>query len=194
MVPTNMLAFINTAEDTAAEPDLDNPEKIAWLNVAEHDELAKCLNMCIDHWRNASPEARKKMYALFAIAGIFLAMCCHGHVLAMCDMIQSGELYVTFLIVLQPYSNLAIFSMKYQIAVVDCLLELYGSDIGLAYDIMCAFIKTVTRSSLGAKVVGLCLPGVVPTFHRHAHNCGCQINWLPLYVEGAGLEDFEECK
>ena len=84
--------------------------------------------------------------------------------------------------------------MKYPIAIVDRLLELYGSDIGLAYDIMCAFIKTVTRSSLGAKVVGLRLHGVVPTFHGHAHNRGCQTNWLLLYVEGAGLEDFEECE
>jgi hypothetical protein len=40
--------------------------------------------------------------------------------------------------------------MKYPIAIVDRLLELYGSNIGFAYDIMCAFIKTLTKSSLGA--------------------------------------------
>jgi hypothetical protein len=33
---------------------------------------------------------------------------------------------------------------------------------------------------------------VVPAFHGHTHNRGCQINRLPLYVDGAGLEDFEE--
>jgi hypothetical protein len=60
----------------------------------EHDDLARCLNTCVDRWRNAGPEARKKMYALFAIAGIFLAVCRHGHVLVICDMIRSGELYV----------------------------------------------------------------------------------------------------
>jgi hypothetical protein len=35
---------------------------------------------------------------------------------------------------------------------------------------------------------------VVPAFHGHAHNRGCQINWLPLYVNRAGLEDFKECE
>jgi hypothetical protein len=69
-------------------------EETAWLNVTEHDDLAKCLDTCVDRWRNAGPEAHKKMFALFAIAGIFLAVCRHGHVLVICDMIRSGELYV----------------------------------------------------------------------------------------------------
>ena len=69
-------------------------EEVAWLNVNEHDDLAKCLDTCVDRWRNAGPEAQKKMFALFAVAGIFLAVCRHGHVLAICDMIRSGELYV----------------------------------------------------------------------------------------------------
>jgi hypothetical protein len=64
----------------------------------EHDDLAKCLDTCVDRWKNAGPEARKKMFALFAIAGIFLAVCRHGHVLVICDMIRSGELYVTFFV------------------------------------------------------------------------------------------------
>ena len=67
-------------------------EETAWLNVTEHDDLAKCLDTCVDRWRNAGPEARKKMFALFAVAGIFLAVCQHGHVLVICDMIRSGEL------------------------------------------------------------------------------------------------------
>ena len=56
-------------------------KETAWLNVTEHDGLAKCLDTCIDRWRNAGPEARKKMFALFAVAGIFLSVCRHGHVL-----------------------------------------------------------------------------------------------------------------
>jgi hypothetical protein len=84
LVPTNSTSA-NTSEDTT-EPDLDD-NKIAWLNLLEHDELAKCLDTCTDRWWNAGPKARKKMFALFAIAGIFLAVCCHGHVLVICDMI-----------------------------------------------------------------------------------------------------------
>lgn len=67
-------------------------EDVAWLNVTEIDELAQCVNTCVERWRNAGPEARKKMFALFAVAGIFLAVCRHGHVLVICDMIRSGEL------------------------------------------------------------------------------------------------------
>jgi hypothetical protein len=85
----------NTHSDPNGHEDL-NSEEIAWLNVMEHDDLAKCLNTCVDRWKNAGPEARKKMYALFAIAGIFLAVCRHGHVLVICDMIRSGELCVAF--------------------------------------------------------------------------------------------------
>ena len=84
--------------------------------------------------------------------------------------------------------------MKYPIAIVDRLFEIYGADIGLGYDIMCAFIKTLGKSSLGERMVGLRLHGVVPAFHGHAHNRACQLCWHPLYVEGAGLEDFKECE
>lgn len=80
--------------DTLPEADVD-PEDIAWLNVTEIDELAQCVNTCVERWRNAGPEARKKMFALFAVSGVFLAVCRHGHVLVICDMIRSGELYVS---------------------------------------------------------------------------------------------------
>jgi len=44
-------------------------------------------------WHSAGPEARKKMFALFAIAGIFIVVFVHhGHLLVICDMIHSGEL------------------------------------------------------------------------------------------------------
>jgi hypothetical protein len=97
-IPIPAVAPVNT---TSGDPvpdatddtliDLDG-EDIAWLNLTEIDELAQCVNTCVERWRNAGPEARKKMFALFAVAGIFLAVCSHGHVLAICDMIRSGEL------------------------------------------------------------------------------------------------------
>ncbi|KAJ6595036.1 hypothetical protein DFH09DRAFT_1259083 [Mycena vulgaris] len=170
-------------DDSAATPEsnADQDEDIAWLNInelegAEADELAKCVNTCVERWRTAGPEARKKMFALFAIAGIFLSVCRHGHVLVMCDMIRSGEL------------------MKYPLSMCDHLMKTYGADLALGYDIWCAFVKTLTRSSLGARTAALRLRGVVPAFHGHAHNRECQIGWHPLYVEGMGLEDFEECE
>ncbi|KAJ7435348.1 hypothetical protein B0H11DRAFT_2257308 [Mycena galericulata] len=161
-----------TPSDPSARDSEDPPpevpdDDIAWLNVNEIDameveELAKCINTCVDRWRNAGPEQRKKMFALFAVAGIFLTVCRHGHVVVMCDMIRSGEL------------------MKYPLAMVQRLLDRYGKDIGLG--------------SLGPRVVAMNLRGVVPAFHGHAHNRACQVGWHPLYVDGVGLEDFEECE
>ncbi|TFK59015.1 hypothetical protein BDN72DRAFT_781320 [Pluteus cervinus] len=134
------------------------------------------VNTCVERWRNAGPEARKKMFALFAVSGIFVTVCRHGHVLLICDMIRSGEL------------------MKYPIAHVRALLDRYGAGIGIGYDIFCQLIKTLRRSSLGQDVAAMSLDGVVPAFHGYAHNRLCQLSWHPLYKDGTGIEDFEECE
>ncbi|KAJ7823093.1 hypothetical protein B0H14DRAFT_2518763 [Mycena olivaceomarginata] len=126
-------------ENTASDDEDDN---IAWLNInelepAEVAELEECINTCVEHWRTAAPEARKKMFTFFAVSGIFLLVCCHGHVLAMCDMIRSGEL------------------MKYLLAIVCRLLDTYSAGIGLGYNVMCTFFGTLRCSSLGAFVTTL---------------------------------------
>ncbi|KAJ6553934.1 hypothetical protein DFH09DRAFT_1318585 [Mycena vulgaris] len=169
-------AALATSPITYVPPD--NPDRdVAWLNVnelntEEVNELERCVNTCVERWKAAGPEAQKKMFALFAISGIFISVCHHGHVLVMCNMIRSGEL------------------MKYLLAIVAKLFELYGVDAGIGYDIMCAFFKTLLRSSLGRKTVGLRMHGIVLAFHGHAHNRMCQLGWRPI----AGLEDFEECE
>ncbi|KAJ6632028.1 hypothetical protein B0H10DRAFT_2159559 [Mycena sp. CBHHK59/15] len=181
LTPEQVDRFQDKVENSKVNFNGDEDEDIAWLNVNELegsavDDLAKCINACVDCWQAVGPEARKKMFALFAIAGIFLSVCRHGHVTVMCDMIRSGEL------------------MKYPLAISNHLMDTYGEGYVLGYDIMCAFFKTLLHSSLGAKTVALRLRGVVPAFHSHAHNQECQIGWHPLYVEGVGLEDFEECE
>jgi hypothetical protein len=47
---------------------------------------------CVDRWTNLADEAMKKMWGIFRETGIFVALCRHGTLLVMCDMIQSGEL------------------------------------------------------------------------------------------------------
>ncbi|KAJ8455915.1 hypothetical protein ONZ51_g12302 [Trametes cubensis] len=112
--------------------------------------------VCVKRWRNAGPESRKKMFALFDITGVFVSLCRHGQCLAMCDMIRSGEL------------------MKYPLAIVNKLVDTYGGDIKIGYDIACAFSKVLRKSSIGAKVTALGVTGVVPAFHGHSHNRPCQ--------------------
>lgn len=61
----------------------------------------------------------------------------------------------------------------------------------IAYDIGCAFKKTAANSSFGDQLSARFL---VPAMHGYAHNRPCQIEHHPLYVLGAGLEDFEGCE
>ncbi|KAL0058498.1 hypothetical protein AAF712_014815 [Marasmius tenuissimus] len=164
------------SNDSCNGPEFDS-EGVAWLNVNEIEGLEKCLDTCVERWKAAAPEGNKKMYSFFSISGIFVSVCRHRHVLVVCDMRRSGEL------------------MKYPLAVVKALLDRYGKDIGLGYDIMCAFYTTLLRSSqLGQCVVACRLKGVVPAFHGHAHSRKCQVSWHPMYTKGVGLEDFEECE
>lgn len=65
-------------------------------------------------------------------------------------------------------------------------------DIGIGYDIGCAFEATVAKSPLLrdiAKRRGVTF--VVNAFHGYAHNRLCQVHHHPLYKEGFGLEDLE---
>ena len=73
-------------DDSPALPDTTfdlyaNDDDIAWLNITENEELQKITDVCVEHWHSASPKSRKKMFALFAVSGIFIAVCHHGHLL-----------------------------------------------------------------------------------------------------------------
>lgn len=63
---------------------------------AEQQDSNEPINVCVDRWRNAAPEACKQMFAVFRKSGIFIAVCCHGFLLSICDMVHSGELCVLF--------------------------------------------------------------------------------------------------
>jgi len=83
--------------------------------------------------------------------------------------------------------------MKYPLAIINKLIDIFGPDLALGYDIGCHF-KTTLNNALGEKAHlnrHTCLIG---TFHSHAHNQLCQLSFLTTYVEGLGLEDLEGCK
>ncbi|KAG1792021.1 uncharacterized protein HD556DRAFT_1239880 [Suillus plorans] len=131
---------------------------------------------CVSRWRNAGPETRKKMFSVFHESGIFIAACRHRFVLLACDMIQSGEL------------------AKYPLALIDKLLTVYGKNGACAYDIGCAFSKTLTNSSLGPRALDLNFRMMVGAFHGHAHNRKCQLVWHPTYILGTGHSEGEGCE
>ncbi|KAF8132775.1 hypothetical protein EV363DRAFT_1397708 [Boletus edulis] len=150
--------------------DPDDP----WVDEPDND--AEPTNVCIDRWRNAAPEARKRMFAVFRRSGIFVSVCRHGLLLTICDMVRSGEL------------------MKYPLATISRLMDLFPDNFLYGYDIHCAFTKTLNRSTLGPAVRARRIDGVVPSFHGHAHNRMCQVQHHPKYKHGAGKEDFETCE
>ncbi|KAL6299353.1 hypothetical protein BKA93DRAFT_819932 [Sparassis latifolia] len=168
------VARSNQVYDAHAELD-DIDDDVA----AEHGNIEGVLELitvCMERWRNAGPKVHKKMFALFAVMGIFVCLCQHGHLLILCDMIRSGEL------------------MKQPLAIIDKLIEVYGTNVKVGYDIACAFLKTLARSSLGLHATKARMSGVVPAFHGHGHNWGCQVHWHPLYMDDVGKEDFEGCE
>ncbi|KAF8546432.1 hypothetical protein OG21DRAFT_1427008, partial [Imleria badia] len=63
-----------------------------------------------------------------------------------------------------------------------------------AYDIGCACAKTVGSSSIEARIRALNLQFMVSTFHGHVHNCLCQLDWHPMYIQSAGNTEGEACK
>lgn len=50
---------------------------------------------CTKNWTAAKSDNTKSMFNTFDETGIFTAVCRHGHVLLVADMIQSGERYVS---------------------------------------------------------------------------------------------------
>lgn len=73
-----------------ASSDPDDP----WIDEPDSNDSAEPSSVCVDRWRNAAPESRKKMFAIFKQSGIFVTVCRHGFLLTICDMVRSGELYV----------------------------------------------------------------------------------------------------
>ncbi|KAJ7858710.1 hypothetical protein B0H14DRAFT_3085063 [Mycena olivaceomarginata] len=69
-------------------------------------------NPCADRWKNMINDVTSKMWGIFDETGIFLALCRHGFVLVIADMIRSGEL------------------AKYPLAIVEELLDTFGMNLG----------------------------------------------------------------
>lgn len=83
---------------------------------------------------------------------------------------------------------------KYPLALLDRLMSVLGEKGGCAYDIGCAFAKTLTNSSLGPRAHALDLRMMVGAFHGHAHNRRCQLDWHPMYIDGTGHTEGEGCE
>src|SRR5882762_3109665 len=84
--------------------------------------------------------------------------------------------------------------MKYPLAMVNKLIDVYGPDIACGYDIACTFSKTLASSSLGPRASKNQFKLVLGWFHGYRHNALCQTEWHPRNVQGMGCADFEGCE
>ncbi|KAJ7586827.1 hypothetical protein C8J56DRAFT_1004574 [Mycena floridula] len=122
-----------------------------------------------DSWHNSQESNTRAMWSIYDETGIFISLCCHGFVLLMADMVNSGEL------------------MKYAISILN---RFFGG----GYDIGCSFDITLHQSRLGPKAREELYTSLIGLFHGYSHNRLCQLLRLVLYLEGMGLEDFEVCE
>ncbi|KAF8522985.1 hypothetical protein JB92DRAFT_2827420 [Gautieria morchelliformis] len=132
---------------------------------------------CVDRWKAAAEDSSKSMWGVFDETGVFVALCRHGTLLLMCDMIKSGEL------------------AKYPLAIINRLMENFGPHQLTGYDIGCSFAKTANNTLITGPEIRKCgHEFICGSFHGHAHCRLCQLDWHPLYREGCGLEEFEGCE
>ncbi|KAF8157616.1 hypothetical protein K438DRAFT_1986407 [Mycena galopus ATCC 62051] len=96
------------------------------LDILDPEEASACE----ERWKNLSEELTSKMWGIFDETGIFLALCRHSFVLLVADMVRSGEL------------------AKYSVAIENVMMDAFGKDIGLGYDIGCGHAKTLKSSPL----------------------------------------------
>ena len=71
------------------------------------------------------------------------------------------------------------------------MIEIFGPDLGLGYDIGCCFCTTLDNSPLGPKARENNHHCLVGAFHSHAHNRLCQSQNMATYVSRLGLEDLK---
>ncbi|KAI0055191.1 hypothetical protein BV25DRAFT_1930474 [Artomyces pyxidatus] len=158
------------------DKDKDDP---AW-GTDEHEASAadgdEDDTTCTDRWKAAMNDSLKRMWAIYRETGIFLSACRHGLVWWICDMVESGEL------------------AKYPLAIMNEVLNTFGSRVGMGYDIGCSFTATLGKSSLAEAARKKQLRMSVNAFHGYAHNRLCQLRFHPLYTTGFGLEDMETCE
>jgi hypothetical protein len=87
-----------------------------------------------------------------------------------------------------------LYRAKHALAAVATILNVFGYNQGLGYDINCVFEVTLHHSSLKDEAVEKRLQCVVDAFHCSAHKRACQLKFHPLYRSGFGLKDLSTCE
>jgi Kyakuja-Dileera-Zisupton transposase len=66
------------------------------------------------------------------------------------------------------YTEMFLYSVKYGLATLNEILDVFGADQAVGYDIRCSHKVTIATSSISEKAQILLLQLVVDAFHSHA--------------------------
>lgn len=92
LLPTTLTTPETVADQTSgthAVSASNHEDNLTYMDITNeaNGKLHADVSVCVECWQHAGPEARKKMLALFAVTGIFVCLCRHGHLLGICDMV-----------------------------------------------------------------------------------------------------------
>jgi hypothetical protein len=131
---------------------------------------------CSDRWQNMKEDVTARAWGMYDETGIFPALCRHGFILVVVDMVKSGELWANFVIYLS-FAYASFYRAKYPFAVTAHLLRILGEmAVGCKMGKMChchpVLGKLATENSLRM---------LVGAFHSHGHSRYCQTKFMYVF-------------
>ncbi|KAJ3965393.1 hypothetical protein EV361DRAFT_966865 [Lentinula raphanica] len=144
---------------------------------------------CADRWSNMNEAKTKRSFGFFDINGIFGGFCRHSFVIVFLDMIRTGEQSKYMLALLHHFMSSSLEDRKRR-----GLPEEPNGSLAVGYDIACGMVDKIIRSPLHDIAQNERLQMVIGLLHGYAHNRLCQLSFLMLYINGAGIEDLEVCE
>uniref|UniRef100_A0A0W0GB76 Uncharacterized protein n=1 Tax=Moniliophthora roreri TaxID=221103 RepID=A0A0W0GB76_MONRR len=143
---------------------------------------------CSDDWLNMKEAKTKKAFGAFDKTGIFVALCRHQFILKLLNMIQTGEQSKYFLSFLYN-----ILTATKEDREQRGLSKPRGS-LGVGYNIACHLVNLLMRSLLGKMAEEEQVKLLMGILHGYGHKRLCQLDFLMIYILGAGNEDLEVCE
>ncbi|KAJ3831964.1 hypothetical protein F5878DRAFT_548847, partial [Lentinula raphanica] len=125
----------------------------------------------------------------FDVNGVFGGFCRHSFVIVFLDMVRTGEQSKYMLALLHHFMSASQEDRR-----VRGLPDHPTGSLAVGYDIACGMVDKIIRSPLHDLAQNERLQMVIGLLHGYAHNRLCQLSFLMLYINGAGIEDLEVCE
>ncbi|KAJ3783966.1 hypothetical protein GGU10DRAFT_272390 [Lentinula aff. detonsa] len=144
---------------------------------------------CEDRWSNLKESNTNRTFGHFDVNGIFGGFCRHSFTIVFLDMIRTGE-HSKYMLALLNHFMSASREDRQRLG----LPENPSGSLGVGYDIACGMTAKIIRSPLNDLAQKERLSMMIGLLHGYAHNRLCQLSFLLLYIQGAGIEDLEVCE